>query len=362
MIPETEILIGDVRAKLRELKARGTKVQCVVTSPPYWALRDYGTEPVTWAAGEYLPMLGVPAVHYPAWSGELGLEPDPVMFVGHIVEVFAALWDVLADDGVCWMNFGDCYAGARGGAQGESGQCASRAAAGEGVRERSADRVGAGLKPKDMAGIPWRVALALQAAGWWLRRDVIWHKPSPMPETVSDRPSTAHEYVFLLTKAARYVYDAAAIREAVTGGAHSRGQGLNPKALKVPAGWDTRAGESHDEKTGRFPRPRANASMAAAIGAVLVESRNARSVWTIPSEPYSEAHYATFPKGLVRRCVLAGSRPGDVVLDIFGGSGTTAAVANEYGRHAILIDLNPANERLMRDRLAPCAGQGVLPV
>jgi site-specific DNA-methyltransferase (cytosine-N4-specific) len=304
--------------------------------------------------------------------------------VRHQVEVFREIWRVLKDDGTVWMNFGDSYVGSWGaqsrdysgiGVSATSArqvQAAQRKRSGTGtVRER-------GLKPKDLVGMPWRVAFALQADGWYLRQDIIWAKPCPMPESVRDRCTKAHEYIFLLTKRAEYYYDADAIKEPVTGGSHPRGNGVNPKAAgtgvgwgyaddekprtKYPSGWDGTLGTSHkaiDHNRPNAPRSKQNASFSGAVTG-LVDTRNKRSVWTIPPEPYPDAHYATFPSGLVRPCILAGTRPGDLVLDPFGGSGTVGAVALEYGRNAILIDINPTNERLMRARMAEHTGQAIL--
>lgn len=430
MIPTCEILIGDVRAKLAELRARGLKAQCCVTSPPYWALRDYGTAPQVWGGagdclhewGETLPgrnakpdrsvtghdasgsgtfgddaergaqgqkaARGAALKHGQfcqrcgAWLGELGLEPTPELFVEHIVEVFRDLWDVLADDGTLWMNFGDSYVGSPGNQRGGD-EREGLTRGGSRPHRSASDKRGPGLKSKDLVGMPWRVAFALQASGWYLRQEIIWAKPNPMPESVSDRCTKAHEHIFLLTKRPSYYFDADAIREPVTGNANRRSAaasefpsgllregearrrpGVNPKAAKVPNGWDTGAGAHgsfHREgRANGTVRPKQNESFAAAV-CDLVQSRNKRSVWSIPTEAYSEAHYATFPRDLVRPCILAGSRPGDVVIDIFGGSGTTAAVALEYGRNAVLIDLNPANEVLMRGRTAEHDGQAVMP-
>lgn len=421
---------------LRSLPARS--VQCVVTSPPYWALRDYGTEPQVWGgkrkcahvwghaeirhrggkqgktgaritrdtsaqdAAQTMSM-GQFCQHCSAWRGELGQEPTPSLHVRHQVEVFREIWRVLKDDGTCWMNFGDSYVGHAGGyeAGGSIGKSSSiglspkRMAAT--IRGRQRHRI-EGLKPKDLVGMPWRVAFALQADGWYLRQDIIWAKPCPMPESVRDRCTKAHEYIFLLTKRAEYYYDAAAIKEPVTGGSHPRGNGVNPKAsgtgvgwgyaddekprTKYPAGWDDTLGSSHkaidharaekddgraeqglrdSTKFGRGAgwRNKQNESFSSAVTG-LVDTRNKRSVWTIPPEPYPDAHYATFPTGLVRPCILAGSRPGDLILDPFGGSGTVGAVAIEYGRNAVLIDINPANEALMRARMAEHTGQALL--
>lgn len=427
MIPQCEILIGDVRAKLRELKKRGTKVKCIITSPPYWALRDYGTEPQIWGGkrkcthewGAELPgrkrdeqhvdqavgarggglkasaanhgtaSSGSFCIHCKAWLGQLGLEPTPELFVKHTVEVFTLAWDVLADDGTLWMNFGDSYSsGGRGSYDATTenkGQTSCKGVA----------RPQSGLKPKDMVGMPWRVAFALQASGWYLRQEIIWHKPNPMPESVTDRCTKAHEHIFLLTKSERYYFNAEAIKEPVTGNSHPRGNGVNPKSTGVGwgyvdddkprtkrvSGWATEgsdhsalthakaekdAGREEQElrdstKFGRGAgwRNKQNESFSGAVKEV-VENRNKRSVWSIPTEAYSAAHYATFPRALVRPCILAGTAPGDTVMDPFGGSGTVAAVAQEYGRNSILIDLDPKNEALMRDRLAPHNGQAVL--
>jgi DNA modification methylase len=405
---DVKILIGDVRAKLREIQ--DNSVQCVVTSPPYWGLRDYGTPPQVWggsadcvhswgesgtrhrggppgksdvmegrdqsaraATGDIAT--GCFCQHCGAWRGELGLEPTPELFVEHIVEVFREVKRVLKKDGTCWVNMGDCYASGAAGTTGRGPRRPDTNGRGEeqittkGYRGGRGDSTGKhgyredhaqpnrapipGLKPKDLVGQPWRVAFALQADGWWLRQDIIWAKPNPMPESVHDRCTKSHEYLFLLSKSAKYYFNAAAIKEPVTGGAKPRGKGTNPKSLTMPAGWAVGPG-SHSavdhNKGPRSPRPKQNASFSAAVSQ-LVDLRNKRSVWFIPTEPYPEAHYATFPSSLVRPCVLAGSKPGDTVLDPFGGSGTTAAVAHALGRAAMLIDLNPANESLMRARI-----------
>jgi DNA modification methylase len=436
MIPTCEILIGDVRAKLRELRKRKTKVQCVVTSPPYWALRAYGTTPQVWGGRRKCEHVWGPAgalhrggpqgdtgdrstrdttaqdetgdvstgqfcTKCRAWLGELGLEPTPELFVKHTVEVFRDLWHVLADNGTLWMNFGDSYCSSDKWGGGKNGNTGKQTIADDGTVPSWAIRSKRpsipGLKPKDLVGMPWRIAFALQADGWYLRQEIIWAKPNPMPESVTDRCTKAHEHIFLLTKSPRYFFDADAIKEKTTGTANPRGTGVNPKsvgvgfgymedkprALRPISGWATEGSdrsaithakadkdEGRDEqglrdstKFGRGPgwRNKQNESFSAAVNEV-VDVRNKRSVWSVPTEPYAEAHYATFPRDLIRPCILAGTKQGDVVLDPFGGSGTTGAVALEYGRNAILIDLNPANETLMRGRMAPHAGQGVLAV
>lgn len=395
-----QIFQGDCRAKLRELSPGS--VQCVVTSPPYWALRDYGTEPQVWggrpecvhaweepgsrhrggrqgASGDRADRdttaqdatvkigTGQFCQHCGAWRGELGLEPTPSLFVEHTLEVFAEVWRVLKDDGTLWMNFGDSYASCAGGydSSGSRGSTAdnsiSRKTQSAVVKGRSRNPP-PGLKRKDLVGMPWRVAFALQDVGWYLRQDIIWEKLNPMPESVTDRCTKSHEYLFLLTKSPDYYFDAEAIKEPVTGNAHSRGNGRNPKSTKVPSGWDTGTG-SHgnfhrDGRANDALRPKQNSQWAVAHRA-LVESRNKRSVWRIPTQAYSEAHYATFPEALVMPCILAGSRPGDVVLDPFGGSGTVGKVALELGRDAVMIELKPENVAMIEKRTATTIGLGI---
>lgn len=292
-------------------------VRCIVTSPPYWGLRDYGVE------------------------GQLGLERTPGEYVTRLVGILGEARRVLADDGTLWLNLGDSYHAAPKGS--DAGWDKSGLTAPNG-RERSAQvaqRASIGntktftdTKPKDLVGIPWLVAFALRADGWYLRCDIIWAKPNPMPESITDRPTKSHEYLFLLSKSERYFYNAAAVAEPsihagrvvmASGNGAKNGQGANR---------DTAAGFTmHDTAVG--------------------ETRNARSVWTISGQPYSGAHFATFPEEIARRCILAGSAPGDVVLDPFGGSGTVAQVATGNGREAIYIDLNPKYLELATQRIGP---------
>jgi DNA modification methylase len=270
-----------------------------------------------------------------AWRGALGLEPTPQLYVGHIVEVFREVRRVLRADGTCWLNLGDSYAGSWG-AQGHRDTPASLSRNSIANHPKQASHAGTirqvGLKPKDLVGIPWRVALALVADGWWLRsddieevelycpcgcghvmeervwrysqdRELVWKKPNPMPESVTDRPTKAHEYLFLLTKRGRYFYDNEAVRESVTGNAHSRGTGVNPKARKWPSGWDP---DDHGRAgNGRF-RPKQNESFSGAVSGA-VRARNLRSVWEIATQPYPGAHFATFPEDLVVPCIKAGT-------------------------------------------------------
>lgn len=373
-LAENTVHVGDCRALLAQMDS--DSVNCVVTSPPYWGLRDYGVE------------------------GQLGLEATPTEYVEKMVEVFRDVRRVLRPDGTLWLNLGDCYATGSGkvgehpggGEQGarwrgdvdrvrddKRGYRGERLANGRGdqpavlrVKTR-ATRDGThagkhtamaamgpmtqpnrmpipGLKPKDLVGIPWRVAFALQADGWWLRSDIVWSKPNPMPESVTDRPTKAHEYLFLLSKSEKYFYDAGAIREpqqapeastpddrarafsrrrAATPGAYQ--DALTPEGNGVP--WEDRDGK-----------------------------RNKRSVWTIATEPFAGAHFATFPRKLVEPCIKAGCPGGGLVLDPFGGSGTVAQVAADLGRRWILLELNPAYAELARARAAQRTGMSQLEI
>jgi DNA modification methylase len=365
-----DILHGDCREVMATLPAES--VQTCVTSPPYWGLRDYGV------------------------PGQLGLEKTPDEYVAKMVEVFREVRRVLRNDGTLWLNLGDSYtASARGG---HSTKFPGRDKTAHMFESRTIDC--GGLKPKDLVGIPWRVAFALQADGWYLRSDIIWHKPNPMPESVTDRPTKAHEYLFLLTRSERYYYDADAIAEESIGGPQIRSRASNFK----------KAGISGNHTSG-------------AEDYVLGSTRNRRTVWTVATRPYKGAHFATFPPKLIEPCILAGSASkacehcgaawvrvvekvfkGDgnpipyegrqsmgskmalsgaqlaawkaanpdkhlgfapacpcpdnngtacsTVLDPFGGSGTTGAVAEQHGRNAILIELNASYLPLQRERLA----------
>lgn len=298
-----------IQANALHIPLADGSVHCVVTSPPYWGLRDYGVE------------------------RQLGLQPTLDEYIVDMIAVFREVWRVLRADGTLWLNLGDTYAnGGKWG--GHSGGKNIRSAAGGYDRSHRASC----LKPKDLCGIPWRVAFALQEDGWYLRSDIIWHKPNPIPESVTDRPTKAHEYLFLLAKREHYYYDADAIKEPVSGNAHSRGNGANTKACgrRVPAGWDTGPG-AHRDLVGRYKQ---NESFSAAISGKTITTRNKRSVWTIAPLAYSGAHFATFPEALVRPCILAGCPAGGIVFDPFVGSGTTLRVAMQLGRHAIGCDLS----------------------
>ena len=300
------ILVGDCISRLSEISDRS--IHCCVTSPPYWGLRDYGED------------------------GQIGLEDTPEAFVARMVEVFREVRRVLRDDGTLWLNLGDSYSGS-GVNDGTKSPGLSKAAERGGPQQRPGNtkRWSCPLKPKDLVGIPWRVAFALQADGWYLRQDIIWHKPNPMPESVRDRCTKAHEYIFLLSKSARYFYDVDAIREeckpesaaryAYSFGSQS--QKDRPKNDTVPMG--ERSPSEH--------------------------GRNARSVWTITTKPYSGAHFATFPPELPERCIKAGCPEGGTVLDPFFGAGTTGLVADRLKRSCIGIELNPEYAEIARKRI-----------
>lgn len=359
-----QIHVGDCRELMLRMLADGVQVNCVVTSPPYWGLRDYGV------------------------AGQFGLERSWQRHVARIRGTFREVRALLAADGTCWMNYGDSYVTSRanGGVGSNStinGQRtqeefrrASRAMKSR-IRPPDVDgpnrRRQVGLKDKDLVGMPWRVAFALQDDGWFLRSDIIWHKPNPMPESIKDRPTKSHEYLFLLSKSPRYHYDSKAIAEPTTSTARPRGDGVNPKARVVPAGWATGSGK-HSAKDharakdglkdstkfgrGKGWRNKQNESFCSAVTEPVLE-RNARTVWTIPSAPFSAAHFATFPPDLVRRCILAGSRPGDIVFDPFMGSGTTAEVALSLGRHFIGCELNPEYAAMFKQHRSQQVGLAV---
>lgn len=301
-----ECLQGNCLEILPTLSAQS--VQCCVTSPPYWGLRDYGM------------------------AGQFGLDETPEEYITKMVAVFREVWRVLRLDGTFWLNMGDSYASDTKGSGGPSDKQLSNV----GSRYESV-KCNHGLKPKDLCGIPWRLAFALQADGWYLRSDIIWHKPNPMPESVTDRPTKSHEYIFLLTKSERYFYDTDAIREPVsmTDGAIGRRQNWdNSRQVKQAS---LKINGTNNGNDG-FRDPNAT-------------HRNKRTVWTIATQPYAEAHFATFPEEIPKLCILAGSKPGDTILDPFAGSGTVGKVALELGRKAVLVELNPAYVEMIQDRI-----------
>ena len=315
-------IVGDCLQSLRSLPAGF--VNCCVTSPPYYGLRDYGVD------------------------GQIGLEETPEQFIARLVEVFREVRRVLADDGTLWVNIGDSYAsrGGQGAQSGNAGRHGLRS-----CRRASMD----GVKEKDLHGIPWMLAFALRADGWYLRQDIVWHKPNPMPESVRDRCTKAHEYVFLLSKSPRYFFDADAVTEPCSPNTHARlSQNVQAQIGSARANGGTRA-DRPMKAVGRKFDPGAgnknNASFDAAV-AIMPERRNKRSVWTVAPRPYSGAHFAVYPPELIEPCVLAGCPVGGMVLDVFGGSGTTAGVALANGRNAILLELNPEYAALVPQRVA----------
>jgi len=406
------ILKGDVRTMLKTLT--GESVNCVVTSPPYFGLRDYGV------------------------AGQIGLEASPAEYIETMVDVFREVRRVLRGDGTLWLNIGDSYAGSgRGGHVSDTStlqgsteseqQCRDArgsqlapglhaAAAAAGVIGRAWVPPPFGLKKKDLVGIPWMLAFALRADGWYLRQDIIWHKPNPIPESVRDRCTKAHEYVFLLSKSERYYYDFDAMQEPSSDGAHARNPGNARPAkgaqayldgvedhrtkgglhafaerkrtqYKTPDGWDTSKGEGghgsfHKDGREKGRKPAANWKGSSFDGerdiavrpdkgrkiaeagsgiknndsfddamAVMPESRNKRSVWTVSTKAFSEAHFATFPPALIEPCILAGCPQGGVVLDPFFGAGTTGLVADRHGRDCIGIELNPEYADMAEKRI-----------
>lgn len=273
-------------------------VHCVVTSPPYWGLRDYGLPGTTWPSVTYAPLPGMEPVTAAAWRGCYGLEPTIDLYVAHTVLVFREVARVLRDDGVLFANWGDSYIGGGYGGweNGETGR-GLRALPGQKCHGKNKRRPPPGLKAKDMAGIPWRIALALQADGWYLRSDIVWHKTNPMPESVTDRPTKAHEYLFLLTKSPRYYYDADAIREPLAAKTYTTYGGTRGDYQNDPLG-KVKASNFCRGTMERKPRLNADGEIA---------GRNKRTVWSIASEPWSGAHYATYPTALVDPCIRAGT-------------------------------------------------------
>lgn len=312
------VMVGDCLASLATLPDRS--INCCVTSPPYYGLRDYGVD------------------------GQIGLEDSPDAYVARLVEVFREVRRTLTDDGTLWVNIGDSYSRDPGkGGSGPNGKHDSipdygnarkimsekrgSSDGGVGRADRAPVRVGGeGIKPKDMIGIPWLLAFALRADGWFLRQDIIWSKPNPMPESVRDRCTKAHEYLFLLSKSERYHFDHDAMKEPA-----------DPK--------------NHRDSRGIRPTPPGQAEHKGFLDGRHFQTRNRRSVWTVTPKPYKGAHFAVYPPELIEPCVLAGCPEGGTVLDPFGGSGTTGGVALKHGRNAVLCELSPDYAALMPARI-----------
>ena len=329
-----KIIEGDCLEVMRQMPDRC--INCCVTSPPYWGLRDYGV------------------------SGQLGLEKTPEEFVEKMVGVFSEVRRVLRDDGTLWLNLGDSYArtggwasndGLDGKKRGESGRAKSNCQNGNG------QKCPEGLKQKDLVGIPWRVAFALQADGWYLRSDIIWHKPNPMPESVCDRPTKSHEYIFLMAKAEKYYYDHEAIKE--------NSQPTNPSRNGFSDLQEFKRSGNKKRKPARargVPVDDRGKTAGNVAGSVpwAGTNRNKRTVWTVGTRPFKEAHFATFPEDLIKPCILAGCPDGGIVLDPFMGAGTTALVAAKYGRKFAGCELNPEYAAMARKRVANEQAQGKL--
>lgn len=397
---------GDCRAVMAEMAAAGERVQCVITSPPYWGLRAYGNAACVWGGspdcahewattvqtrdmrtGNGLAALGErygggghkqgtigeqvfersTCTKCSAWHGELGHErlhdcagwatgnDCGACYLCHLREVMRGVWSALADDGICWVNLGDSYASGLGsGAQGKTGQRAGRRHTQRSLGVKATRGLRGGVALKSLMLMPQRFALAMQADGWIVRRDVIWQKPNAMPESCRDRPATAHEYIWMLTKQRRYYYDAEAVRVEAVGerahdltgcgyDAHGQTKQNGNRRVRAPAGWDTgKGGHGSYHKEGRAQEVEYRE---------VKPGRNLRSVWTIATAPYPGAHYATFPMALVRPMILASSRAGDTVFDPFAGTGTVAMEAQRLGRKFSGAEINPDNRPLQAERL-----------
>jgi DNA modification methylase len=309
-----EIKVGDCIESMKQMEAGS--VNCVVTSPPYWGLRNYGTD------------------------GQLGLEQTPEQYIENMVKVFDEVHRILADDGTLWLNIGDTYYG--GGGYGNNTEL-NKGFQSQRIKANEAELDSKGfsysyrnkkrddIKKKDLVGIPWMLAFALRNRGWYLRQDIIWQKPSCMPESVKDRCTNNHEYIFLLTKNPKYYYD--------------------HEAIKEPVADASRKSYVSGKRTNGVNADRNDNDFASRMQGVTYQTRNKRSVWSISPKPFKEAHFAVFPVELIEPCILAGSRPNDTVFDPFGGAGTTAIASLKHGRNAILCEISEdyveiANKRI----------------
>ena len=393
MVYYNKIEFGDCRETMRRWKEQGVKAQTCVTSPPYYGLRDYGT--AKWEGGDAMCDHAVrvdPKIESSTLSGgkatighqregfkkvclrcgalridaQLGLEETPDEYIKAMVEVFRCVWDVLADDGTLWLNIGDSYAGSGKGSNPDGTPHPSTLLGKQGTNTgtvtgknmpQKAHKIG--LKPKDLIGIPWMLAFALRADGWYLRQDIIWHKPNPMPESVQDRCTKAHEYIFLLSKSQKYYFDNEAIAEPLAASSVAR---LAQPTLAQQTGSDRVPGKTNGNMKAVGPRFGGNKygddnskESHTKSGNEWLQNetgrRNKRSVWTVTTKPYSGAHFATFPPDLITPCILAGAPVGGIVLDPFMGSGTTAAVAIAKGRNYLGCELNPAYKDLQDARI-----------
>ena len=316
-----KIIQGDCLEILPTLEAESVQMCC--TSPPYYGLRDYQV------------------------SGQLGLESTLEEYLEKMVAVFREVKRVLRSDGTCWLNMGDSYVANRGNTDEKPGFDNKAAHGGATLAIVKHRKDTNGLKEKDLMGVPWRLAFALQADGWYLRQDIIWHKPNPMPESVTDRCTKAHEYIFLLTKSQRYFYDAEAVKE------DSQASDESLKRAAYGRYYCSDGKAKRNERTGKpdyFHSGDKN----------YCQTRNRRSVWTITTKPFSEAHFATFPPEIPEICIKAGSREGDTILDPFSGAGTTGLVAEKLGREFIGIELNPEYVKMAEKRIAKATAQGKL--
>ncbi len=357
-----KIEFGDCREIMRKWASQGVKAQTCITSPPYYGLRDYGTAkweggdpncehsismPTKWNDPKRGTKVLRPEVGHRGGSSsnchicgakrideQLGLEDTPEEYINNMVEVFRCVWDVLEDDGTLWVNIGDSYCNSNGFAR-ASPEYQREGRNNMPANDRKLDKLHAtGLKTKDLIGIPWMLAFALRADGWYLRQDIVWSKPNPMPESVQDRCTKAHEYIFLLSKSHKYHFDHVAIKEPLKGEPETRD--------KNAEGYQ--ADYSKGDRFSKGERVFGADGMA-----------NKRSVWTVNTKPYSGAHFAVFPTELIEPCILAGAPLGGIVLDPFMGSGTTAQVAQDLGRQYIGCELNPEYGKLQKKRTAQIA-------
>lgn len=383
-VPVNQILVGHAAQELARMPSEWAS--CCVTSPPYWGLRDYGLPPVVFgglrdcehvwqeirkpaANGQRDAMVGVTKNFHSAtrrvttstscgncgaWRGQLGLEPTPALYVEHLVEIMREVRRALRPDGTLWLNLGDCYATGAGSARTPGGDLfgkSNRVVNAGSYPVSQPNRMPIeGLKSKDLVGVPWRVAFALQADGWFLRSDIVWQKPNALPESVKDRPTRSHEYIFLLSKSEHYYYDHRAVMEPQsenerTRRLRERGKGLVTKYRLQRDKY--RIGQIEPGKTSCLRSVEARYKLAA------LGLRNRRTVWSVTTKRFGGAHFATFPEGIPDPCIQAGSAAGGIVLDPFAGAGTVAAVALKRGRQFVGIELNQEYAEMARKRLEP---------